>query len=193
MHISYTLGWLRTEENNYLAVPPSVARELPRRCQEILGYAVHDALEHGGGYLGMVALRCGDSRGADRHLRESLNVSQQLGDRSGIALCLEGQFQEARSVAGSGVRLEEVGAALAVLGEFDAARSVASDPALEAFRQRGVRFVLVIELFRRGRVDEAGLLLAEFEFTGLGAWERVHLALGFAGRVPWGGYPFPDW
>jgi ectoine hydroxylase-related dioxygenase (phytanoyl-CoA dioxygenase family) len=57
VHLSYTLGWLRTEENNYLAVPPSVARELPRRCQEILGYAVHDALEHGGGYLGMVALR----------------------------------------------------------------------------------------------------------------------------------------
>jgi ectoine hydroxylase-related dioxygenase (phytanoyl-CoA dioxygenase family) len=57
LHVSYTLGWLRTEENNYLAVPPSVARELPPRCQEILGYAVHDALEFGGGYLGMVALR----------------------------------------------------------------------------------------------------------------------------------------
>jgi hypothetical protein len=34
-----------------------VARELPRRCQEILGYAVHDAIELNGGYLGMVALR----------------------------------------------------------------------------------------------------------------------------------------
>jgi len=57
VHLSYTLGWLRTEENNYLAVPPTVARELPRRCQEILGYAVHDAIEKNGGYLGMVALR----------------------------------------------------------------------------------------------------------------------------------------
>ncbi|HZR82957.1 MAG TPA: phytanoyl-CoA dioxygenase family protein [Candidatus Binatia bacterium] len=57
VHISYTLGWLRTEENNYLAVPPELARELPRECQEVLGYAVHDAIEHGGGYLGMVALR----------------------------------------------------------------------------------------------------------------------------------------
>jgi hypothetical protein len=110
-----------------------------------------------------------------------------------FALCLEGRFQEARALAGSGVRLEEVGDALAVLGEIDAARSVASDPALEAFRQRGVRFVLVIELFRRGRLDEAGALLAEFESAGLGAWERVHLALGFADREPWGGYPFPDW
>jgi hypothetical protein len=110
-----------------------------------------------------------------------------------FALCLDGRFQEARALAGSGVRLEEVGDTLAVLGEFDAARSVASDPALEAFRQQGVRFVLVIELFRRGRVDEAGALLAELESAGLGAWERVHLALGFADREPWGGYPFPDW
>jgi len=30
LHISYTLGWLRTEENNYLAVPPEIARGLPR-------------------------------------------------------------------------------------------------------------------------------------------------------------------
>jgi hypothetical protein len=110
-----------------------------------------------------------------------------------FALCLEGRFQEARALARSGVRLEEVGDTLAVLGEFDAARSVASDPALEAFRQRGVRFVLVIELFRRGRVDEAGALLAELDSAGLGAWERVHLAFGFAGREPWGGYPYPDW
>jgi ectoine hydroxylase-related dioxygenase (phytanoyl-CoA dioxygenase family) len=57
VHLSYTLGWLRTEENNYLAVPPDVACELPRQCQEVLGYAVHDAIERGGGYLGMLDLR----------------------------------------------------------------------------------------------------------------------------------------
>jgi hypothetical protein len=46
-----------TEENNYLAVPPELACRLPRRCQEVLGYAVHDAIERGGGYLGMLDLR----------------------------------------------------------------------------------------------------------------------------------------
>jgi hypothetical protein len=102
-----------------------------------------------------------------------------------LALCLEGRCQDARVLAGSGLRLEEVGDTLAVLGEFDAARSIASDPALEPFRQQSVRFVLVIELFRRGMVEEAGALLAEVESAGLGAWERVHLALGFAGREPW--------
>lgn len=39
-HLSFTHGWLRTEENNYLAVPPTIARTLPRECQEILGYPV---------------------------------------------------------------------------------------------------------------------------------------------------------
>lgn len=57
MHLSYTLGWLRTEENHYLSTPPSVARTLPRKAQELLGYAIHDALAQGGGYLGAVDTR----------------------------------------------------------------------------------------------------------------------------------------
>ncbi len=54
MQLSYTLGWLRTEENHYLSTPPEIARTLPRRAQELLGYAVHDAVAVGGGYLGAV-------------------------------------------------------------------------------------------------------------------------------------------
>jgi ectoine hydroxylase-related dioxygenase (phytanoyl-CoA dioxygenase family) len=57
MHVSYVVGWLRTEENQYLSVPASVVRELPRRAQELLGWAAHDALSAGGGYLGTVDLR----------------------------------------------------------------------------------------------------------------------------------------
>ena len=56
MHMSFVVGWLRTEENNYLSTPPDVARRLPRRSQELLGYAAHDALSAGGGYLGTVDL-----------------------------------------------------------------------------------------------------------------------------------------
>lgn len=56
-HLSYCLGWLRTEENNYLAVPPAKAARLPRRAQELLGYALYDAIPRGGGYLGMVRLQ----------------------------------------------------------------------------------------------------------------------------------------
>ena len=57
MHVSYCVGWLRTEENHYLGTPPEVARSLPRQAQELLGYAVHDAIASGGGYLGAVDLR----------------------------------------------------------------------------------------------------------------------------------------
>ncbi|MCH7788490.1 MAG: phytanoyl-CoA dioxygenase family protein [Acidobacteria bacterium] len=56
-HLSFVLGWLRTEENNVLATPPEVASTLPRRAQELLGYGAHDAIATGGGYLGTVDVR----------------------------------------------------------------------------------------------------------------------------------------
>jgi ectoine hydroxylase-related dioxygenase (phytanoyl-CoA dioxygenase family) len=54
MHHSYTLGWLRTEENHYLTTPIEVARTLPRQALDLMGYSAHDALMSGGGYLGAV-------------------------------------------------------------------------------------------------------------------------------------------
>jgi ectoine hydroxylase-related dioxygenase (phytanoyl-CoA dioxygenase family) len=57
IHISFVAGWLRTEENNYLGVPPEVACQLPDRVQALLGYEMHDAIESGGGIAGYVELR----------------------------------------------------------------------------------------------------------------------------------------
>ncbi len=57
MHVSYCVGWLRTEENQYLAAPLDVVRTLPRESQALLGYAAHDALAAGGGYLGTVEVQ----------------------------------------------------------------------------------------------------------------------------------------
>jgi ectoine hydroxylase-related dioxygenase (phytanoyl-CoA dioxygenase family) len=57
MHLSYVLGWLRTEENHYLSTPLETVRGLPHRSQELLGYAAHDAMARGGGYLGTVDVR----------------------------------------------------------------------------------------------------------------------------------------
>ena len=56
-HLSYTLGWLRTEENNILAVPPARARELSPLARRLIGYGVHDAIADMGGYLGMLDMR----------------------------------------------------------------------------------------------------------------------------------------
>ncbi|MBN7796544.1 phytanoyl-CoA dioxygenase family protein [Parahaliea mediterranea] len=48
MHVSYCLGWLRTEENNYLAAPLDEVRTYSRQAQKLLGYSAHDAAPEGG-------------------------------------------------------------------------------------------------------------------------------------------------
>lgn len=53
MHLSFVVGWLRTEENNYLVNPIETVRDLPERAQELLGYRVHDAIADGGGAMGL--------------------------------------------------------------------------------------------------------------------------------------------
>ena len=42
--VNYGLGWVRQIENQCLAVPPELARSLPPRLQDLLGYAVHGRL-----------------------------------------------------------------------------------------------------------------------------------------------------
>jgi len=39
INITYSVGWLRQEENQYLTVPADVARTLPERLQRLLGYS----------------------------------------------------------------------------------------------------------------------------------------------------------
>ncbi|MBT5432211.1 MAG: hypothetical protein HN768_14330 [Rhodospirillaceae bacterium] len=36
--LQYALGWLRQEENQYMACPPELARTFPRELQELMGY-----------------------------------------------------------------------------------------------------------------------------------------------------------
>lgn len=40
LNITYTLSWLRTEENQYLSCPPEIARDLDPDLQELLGYTM---------------------------------------------------------------------------------------------------------------------------------------------------------
>jgi ectoine hydroxylase-related dioxygenase (phytanoyl-CoA dioxygenase family) len=40
INITYCLGWLRQEENQYLSCPPAIARTLDPRLQALLGYAM---------------------------------------------------------------------------------------------------------------------------------------------------------
>jgi len=40
INITYTLGWLRQEENQYLSCPPEIARDLSPELQALIGYAM---------------------------------------------------------------------------------------------------------------------------------------------------------
>ncbi len=42
--LTYSLGWLRQEENQYLDVPPEIARCLSPALRDIIGYKMHQAL-----------------------------------------------------------------------------------------------------------------------------------------------------
>ena len=54
LHISYLLGWLRSEEAHPFALPQAVAARLPRRAQELLGFAEYNPAPHAGGRLWLV-------------------------------------------------------------------------------------------------------------------------------------------
>ena len=42
--LTYSLGWLRQEENQYLDVPPHIAKDLPERVRELIGYNMYRGL-----------------------------------------------------------------------------------------------------------------------------------------------------
>jgi ectoine hydroxylase-related dioxygenase (phytanoyl-CoA dioxygenase family) len=42
--LSYSLGWLRQEENQFLDVPPALARRLPKELRDLVGYKMHRGL-----------------------------------------------------------------------------------------------------------------------------------------------------
>ena len=42
--VAYNLGWLRQEENQYLAVQPEIARTLPENLQKLVGYQLNGGL-----------------------------------------------------------------------------------------------------------------------------------------------------
>jgi ectoine hydroxylase-related dioxygenase (phytanoyl-CoA dioxygenase family) len=79
LNITYALGWLRQEENQYLSVPADVARSLPDELLRLMGYA------RGAYALGYVddlrdplkALRGGD--GAGEGFGSTEDVRRQLG------------------------------------------------------------------------------------------------------------------
>lgn len=110
-----------------------------------------------------------------------------------LAATLEQRYEEAFALANSELAVEEIAITQAVLGDIEAALESAQHRVKPEFRQQTVLIVVAVESFRRGRLAEARAVLNDLELMGLGVGDFYQLALGFAGRVPWSGYPYPDW
>lgn len=54
LHVSYLLGWLRSEEAHPFSIPIDVVTRLSHRARELLGFTQDDPAPHGGGRLWLV-------------------------------------------------------------------------------------------------------------------------------------------
>jgi ectoine hydroxylase-related dioxygenase (phytanoyl-CoA dioxygenase family) len=59
LNLTYCLGWLRQEENQYLSCPPEIARTFEPELQALMGYA------HGGHGLGFYTPPLGPDAASD--------------------------------------------------------------------------------------------------------------------------------
>lgn len=109
-----------------------------------------------------------------------------------VLLVLEGRSREAWESATTDLAKEEHLEACAVVGDNE--RVLELREALPPIRQDGPLMVACIESFRRNdEITSRKMLdrLHERRPHDCGMW--IHLASGFLGRVPWGGYPFPEY
>jgi len=44
LFLSYSLGWLRQEENQYIDLPPEIADLIDKQVRDLAGYKMHDGL-----------------------------------------------------------------------------------------------------------------------------------------------------
>jgi ectoine hydroxylase-related dioxygenase (phytanoyl-CoA dioxygenase family) len=93
-NLTYTLGWLRQEENQYLACPPEIARGFDRELQDLLGYTL-------GGYaLGYYTPPLGPGEGPEVVSPGYALGQSEEGSRLGSAELLE-SLEEAVLATGS--------------------------------------------------------------------------------------------
>jgi len=109
-----------------------------------------------------------------------------------IALCLEGKYEEAFKCAANDLALEDIAATQAVLGDFtDAQETIKKIKTRNSAKDMLV--VFIVEKYRRNEMKDVFTLLQELRDRQIDLWEYIHLAFGFAGYEPWGGYPYADY
>lgn len=117
---------------------------------------------------------------------------RQVKNEPHLALCLDGKYEEALKYAVNDLALEDISATQAVLGDFnDAYETLKKIKTRHSARDMLV--VFIVEKFRRNEMEDVLALLDELRVKQIDLWEYVHLAFGFAGYEPWGGYPYADY
>jgi hypothetical protein len=110
-----------------------------------------------------------------------------------IQLALAERTDEAWSRAQTPLAREECASTCAVMGNVAVAMELIARHEFPAERWIGPAMVICVESFRGGDLDRASIVLDEILAGRSGCWEWTQLAAGLIGRVPWGGYPFPDY
>ena len=108
---------------------------------------------------------------------------------SNSSLAIEDVLQTAKSP----LDIEEIGCTYAVLGKYELALETANQAALEKFRQDTIRWTVEVEKLRRGDFTNPDLSVLGLQNWGAGPWQAGHVALCILGRLPYMGYPYPDW
>jgi hypothetical protein len=106
--------------------------------------------------------------------------------------CIENGFRTALDAAKTELAIEEIALSQAILGLYQDALFT-SQRLTETDRANNVRFVIAIEQFRRGQVDEAAGTQTTLLNDTLTGWGGAQFALGICNRVPWCPYPYPDY
>lgn len=97
----------------------------------------------------------------------------------------------ARALVSNALELEEFASACAVAGHLERALRTLESSDFETNRRSGTRMVVCVEAFWTDRLDLAERIILE-HFSTAGHFP-LNVAAGLLGRVPWGGYPFPDY
>jgi hypothetical protein len=102
-------------------------------------------------------------------------------------------LEEVLQTAKSGLDMEEIGYTYAVLGQHEKALEVANRQELEEFRRAGIRRTIEMEKLRQGDFHKLHLVVLGIKHEGVHPWNAGYLALCALGRLPYMGYPYPDW
>ncbi|CAG0930477.1 hypothetical protein TFLX_01774 [Thermoflexales bacterium] len=122
-----------------------------------------------------------------------VNLTVRTGKSKHIALSVEKRYSEAFPLAADDFEREQIIMTQIVLGDFDSAQqSLVSFNTVRDTKHMAL-LVFGVEYFRRDRFDQLQSILNDLRSSKMDMWDHVLLACGFAGREPWGGYPYADY